>query len=592
MGKALAMLLALAIVTLTVLSATSYQSSPSMCVPWPWFTEYSTDGQSFLPLEEGQRFSARDGDLTLRMRLPEAWPYAIQMHLLLDHITASISVNGELVRQTGLPGGGVDHSCCARTMLLLDEGDFSPGDELTVTLHNPHAAGANAGAYNTFLDNVYIANENRLREQLERESLPFRVLGMAEIVMALLVLSMSVTARLMGVRTGSTQLPLALMIFCHGVLMAEWNLLSVSRHHAFITSSGQICAMFMAIAALLLCAGELGGRGGRAVCGAAAALGGVAAVLLVAALLQMMLLYDAMAVFRAALLLCCGAALTCTLRRLLGRGTTLAMRAKAATLSLVVASLMLDAVNAWFGWLGDGLVSLVTVFVCGAVYLPFGLAAIGKSLRDAQRSAMLERELRDSRVTLAMSQIRTHFIFNVLNTISGMCKYDPEQADAAVVRFARYLRSNIDVMTEDKPVAFESELTRTEDYVALEQMRFGERIRLLEEVGVRGFCLPPLILQPIVENAIRHGLLQKPEGGTVTLRTSQTGGYVRIEVEDDGVGFDPATLNRQRDGRRSIALDNVRFRLEHMAAGGLEIESSPGVGTRVILSIPEKEAFR
>lgn len=592
MKKAFAMLLALAAVTLAVLSVTSEQSSSSLCVPLKWFTEYSTDGQHFQPLEEGQRFSARDGDLTLRMRLPEQWPYPMQMHLLLDHITATVAVNGETVYQTGLPDGSVDFSCCGRTWLRLDEADFSLGDELSVTLHNPHPAGANADAYNTFLDNVYIANENRLREQLDRESFPLRVLGAAEAVLALLVLSMGFTAGLMGVKTGGTLLPLALMIFCHGVLLAERNMLSAILRHAFVTSSEQMCMMFMAIAALLLCAGELGGRGGRAVRRAASALGGVTAVLLMAALLRLLLLYDAMAVFRAALLPCCCLALVCCLRTLTGRGRTPVMRAKAAALSAVMASLMLDAVNAWFGWLGDGVVSLVTVLVCGAACLPFVLTAMGRSLREAQRSATLEAELRDSRVTLAMSQIRTHFIFNVLNTISGMCKYDPEQADAAVVRFARYLRSNIDTMAEDSPVAFESELTRTEDYVALEQMRFGERIRLREEIGVRGFCLPPLILQPIVENAIRHGLLKRPEGGTVVLRTAQREGFVRIEVEDDGEGFDPAAIEKHKDGRRSVALDNVRFRLEHMVSGEMEIRSSPGKGTRVILRIPEKEAFR
>ena len=191
-----------------------------------------------------------------------------------------------------------------------------------------------------------------------------------------------------------------------------------------------------------------------------------------------------------------------------------------------------------------------------------------------------------------MSQIRTHFIFNVLNTISGMCKFDPEQADAAVVSFARYLRGNIDSMAEDKLVSFESELERTENYVALEQIRFGDRIHLQKELGVSGFCLPPLILQPIVENAIRHGLLKKPDGGVITLRTLRADGFVRIEVEDNGVGFDPATLPQAKpNGHRYVALDNVRFRLAHMVCGRLDIQSSPGKGTLVTLSIPEKEAF-
>ena len=307
-------------------------------------------------------------------------------------------------------------------------------------------------------------------------------------------------------------------------------------------------------------------------------------------MLQRVLLYDAMALFRAALLPCCAAALGCTLRALLGRMGAASTRAKLAVLSLVMAAQMLDAVNAWFGWWRDGTASLCMVLIFEAVYLPMGLWAMASSLRAAQRSAKLEEDLRSSRITLAMSQIRTHFIFNVLNAISGLCKFAPDQADAAVVSFARYLRGNIDAMAEDRTVSFESELMRTENYVALEQIRFGDRISLRKEIGVSGFYLPPLILQPIVENAIRHGLLKKPGGGCVTLRTMRVDGAVRIEVEDDGAGFDP--LQPRSDGHRSVALDNIRFRLEHMVGGRIDIRSSPGKGTLVTLIIPEKEAFR
>ena len=592
MARAFAALLALAVISLSVLSATSQQSTVSLNMPAKWFSEYSTDGEHFLPLGEAQRFSARDGDLTLRMQLPEAYPFPIQMHMLLDHITASVAVNGQLVLETALPGGNTDHSHCGSTWLHLDSNELSLGDELTVTLHNPHPAGANADAYNTFLDNLYIANEIRLSTQWSKTYAPIHMLGAAELALALMILSISGTARLMGVRQGGALPYAALIIFCHGVLMTLWNLMNVNLRHAFITSATQMSRMFMTLAALMLCAEELGGLSGQTLRRLAAALGALTALLLVLPMLQVVLLYDAMALFRAALLPCCTTALWFSLRALPERQRTLAMRARLFVLSLMMAALMLDAVNAWFGWWRDGFAGIATVLVSEAVYLPLGLAAMASSLRAAQRSVKLEEDLRNSRITLAMSQIRTHFIFNVLNTISGLCKFNPEQADAAVVSFARYLRSNIDSMSEDRLVSFESELTRTENYITLEKIRFGDRISLRKEIGASGFCLPPLILQPIVENAIRHGLLKKPEGGIVTLRTVREGGFVRIEVEDDGVGFDPASLPRSNpNGRRSVALDNVRFRLEHMVRGQIHIQSSPGKGTLVVLSIPEKEAF-
>ena len=590
MAKAFSVLLALAWISLFVLSATSHQSTPSLILPDKYFTEYSTDGDHFLPLAADQRFSARDSDLSLRMQIPEDYPFAYRMHMQLDHIAASVFVNGTLVRETGLPGGGTDQSICGRTWLHLDEWDLSPGDTLTVTLHNPHPAGANADAYNTFLDHVYVANEVRLNARLSSLYAPVHWLGMAELALALIILSVGMSARLMGVRQTGAPLYAALAIFCHGALLALWNPVNLDLSFTFVTSATQMCRMFMTLSALMLCAEELGGRGGQALRRMAAGLGALTALLLVLSMLQRVLLYDAMALFRAALLPCCAAALGCTLRALLGRMGAASTRAKLAVLSLVMAAQMLDAVNAWFGWWRDGTASLCMVLIFEAVYLPMGLWAMASSLRAAQRSAKLEEDLRSSRITLAMSQIRTHFIFNVLNAISGLCKFAPDQADAAVVSFARYLRGNIDAMAEDRTVSFESELMRTENYVALEQIRFGDRISLRKEIGVSGFYLPPLILQPIVENAIRHGLLKKPGGGCVTLRTMRVDGAVRIEVEDDGAGFDP--LQPRSDGHRSVALDNIRFRLEHMVGGRIDIRSSPGKGTLVTLIIPEKEAFR
>ena len=193
-----------------------------------------------------------------------------------------------------------------------------------------------------------------------------------------------------------------------------------------------------------------------------------------------------------------------------------------------------------------------------------------------------ERQLTEVRVTTTMSQIRSHFIFNVLNAISGMCKYDPEKADRTIVSFARYLRANIDVLQEDQPVSFRTSLRQVEDYVELEKIRFGDKIRFVEEIGEDRFVMPLLILQPIVENAIKHGILPRPEGGTITLTTWRTAEDVRISVTDDGVGFDP----EETPDRSSVGLKNVRFRLQYLMNGRLELESAPGRGTTITVILP------
>ena len=120
-----------------------------------------------------------------------------------------------------------------------------------------------------------------------------------------------------------------------------------------------------------------------------------------------------------------------------------------------------------------------------------------------------EKLLMNARITMMFSQIRSHFIFNILNAISGMCKYNPQKADETIIHFARYLRTNVETISNDQLIPFQASLRQLIDYVTLEQIRFEDKIRLETDIAVEDFLIPPLILQPIVENAIRHGITPK-----------------------------------------------------------------------------------
>ena len=232
----------------------------------------------------------------------------------------------------------------------------------------------------------------------------------------------------------------------------------------------------------------------------------------------------------------------------------------------------------------SGLIMILTAVLC--FMLLEGASFLSQHVKQSRMLAEKETQLENSRVMITMSQIRSHFVFNILNAISGMCKYDPEKADETVVRFARYLRNNIDIMEDDKMLPFTVELQRLEDYVILEQVRFGDRIEFLTDLEVTDFMLPPLILQPIVENAIKHGISKKPDGGTILLSTREESDRIVIEVDDDGIGFDTQTM----ENGTSIGLKNIRFRLRSLTGGTLTIRSTPGKGTKAIISIPRKEA--
>ena len=116
-------------------------------------------------------------------------------------------------------------------------------------------------------------------------------------------------------------------------------------------------------------------------------------------------------------------------------------------------------------------------------------------------------------------------------------------------------------------------------------MRYGNDLKVVFQTPVTAFSLPTLTLEPIVENAVRHGVMQRENGGTVTIRTGEERSRYLVVITDDGVGFDPGTLLRL--GREHVGLMNVRERLTAMCGGELEIRSTPGQGTEVVISIPK-----
>lgn len=163
-----------------------------------------------------------------------------------------------------------------------------------------------------------------------------------------------------------------------------------------------------------------------------------------------------------------------------------------------------------------------------------------------------------------------------------LCLYDPAEANQTVVHFAKYLRGNINILQDDELIPFRKELEHLEDYIVLEKVRFGERVQFVKELELEEFMIPPLILQPIVENAIKHGVLRTPKGGSIKLTTKRSFNQVDIQIIDDGAGFDLDTPIREG----AVGISNVKFRLEYMIKGKMEIESVPGKGTTVTIKMP------
>lgn len=197
-------------------------------------------------------------------------------------------------------------------------------------------------------------------------------------------------------------------------------------------------------------------------------------------------------------------------------------------------------------------------------------------------------ELVESRTAVMLSQIHPHFLFNSLTAISELCESAPGEAQKAVDEFAGYLRGNMDSLSQKGCIPFDEELRHTGLYLSLEKYRFQNRLQVEYNLLEKDFLIPMLTLQPIVENAVNHGITKRKEGGTIKISTfSDKTDYI-ITVFDNGVGFDPDAP--PADNKAHVGLDNVRMRLLHMRGGVITVESSPGCGTQVTMRLPKRYA--
>jgi two-component sensor histidine kinase len=202
--------------------------------------------------------------------------------------------------------------------------------------------------------------------------------------------------------------------------------------------------------------------------------------------------------------------------------------------------------------------------------------------RDQERAASLAR----ARLDALRMQLQPHFLFNTLNTIGGLVYEDPQKADAILTALSDLLRMSLETSRETElPLSREMEFV--ERYLAIMHARFEERVRFQIDLEpeVRDALVPPMLLQPIVENAVEHGLQPKPAGGVVTVKASRREGFVRLEVRDDGVGLPASTSTNE-----GVGLQNTRARLRELYGDHATIELRNESGTTVEILIPFRVA--
>ena len=261
-----------------------------------------------------------------------------------------------------------------------------------------------------------------------------------------------------------------------------------------------------------------------------------------------------------------------------------------AVIAFIFVAVLEASVAVWQG--GALSVCALLLIVVGSVVIIWReskkrMQAILEAQRiEAEKQAM-ELKLQESQISIMLSQIQPHFLYNTLNSIYQLCETNPMRARSMVNLFSEYLRNNLSSLEEPGLISFETELAHINTYLEIEKVRFEDTLEIEYDIKCVDFSLPVLTVQPIVENAVKHGTSKKRGGGKVIISTCEEKEYFIIEVSDTGCGFDPE--KPKDDGKRHVGIENVRQRLFNMCQGTLTIESTVGEGTLATIRIPKGE---
>ena len=220
------------------------------------------------------------------------------------------------------------------------------------------------------------------------------------------------------------------------------------------------------------------------------------------------------------------------------------------------------------------------------IFMEMQVSSAAMYAERTKELAHSEVQLAESRMSAMVSQIQPHFIFNTLDTIYGLCDEDVERAKEAIASFSRYLRTNLASLRQTVPVPIATEMQHVRTYLELEKMADSNRLQYVLDVRVTGFLVPALSVQTLVENAVKHGLGGREEGGLVTVSTRELADEFAIRIVDNGVGFDTNAVLNDADSTH-VGISNTKTRLADMCHGSLDIVSIPNEGTTVIIRIPK-----
>ena len=591
------LLLFLAVFLLWFYNSTSTQAVPALIAQVYFDGEYKVADGDWQKITDGEHIPATDGDVTLRgnfhMRAPDGeyvgiYRGELPIAFYTNHINLTIiEGDGEPFvmdmenRIYGRSACGVNWT--AHTLMSDSE------DTIEIIVHNPHEFG-NETAVDELLSSMALWAGIEFEQGILAEGEPVRNAGMLLILVSIVFLGIALFSTLIHIKNSGIVWLLGLVVLFAGAY-TTYNAGGVSFWSESIVSNTTVLCFSMMLYMLFLLMSISYLLKSTKIIGeiTTVLLALTDAVFFVLPIFSDVYFYDTLVWWAAVQIIANVIFLVCVVKEFIESKTK--ERWLYAGVTLPLFAFVVDVVGVELGAWRGGVISQYVFVILFSIAMITVLKFIPQSINAATKAKELEMEkivlnaqLSESRISTMMSQIRPHFIYNTLGSIEQLCKLDPPKAGELVHNFAKYLRGNFGELDNPKPILMSQEMEHVHHYISIENVRFPD-MTFSFEMNSDDFHIPALTVQPIVENAIKHGLMKLQKGGVIRVATYETDTEYCISVEDDGVGFDTGAL---LDDRKHVGLRNIRERLKVMVNGTLEIESTVGVGTKVVVKIPKE----
>ena len=559
--------------------------------------EYKVADGDWNPYVKGKHIPSDKGDVTLKGNFQLFVPTTGEvvgnasegtiLAFYFNHIGGEVSEGGEEFRPFDTESNLIGEDLCGKMYI----GYVCKGaKEIIIKLKNPHKFG-NSGAVDDFLNNLSTYGGTDFeRDTLNRGS-AHRILGIALILFAFMILGTAIFSMLIHIKGSKNLWLVGFGVFCAGIyfLFKAHGVMFFSEIIKFNTRMlvGSTMLYMLAITAVtsiwlrgkakitahILTAFDLFSN----------------AAFMMAPIISDIKFYDTLPLWAGVQGVICVVMIVLIALRF-AKGDK-KVKIISIFFMLPMISFILDIIGVRFGLCQSGLVSEITFILIFVVSLVVLLKVVPQNLNATIRARELEAEkmilnakLTESRIATMISQIQPHFIYNTLGTIEQLCITDSGEASKLVRNFSLYLRGNFSELDNAKPIRFSQEMNHVKHYTDIEQVRFPD-ITIQYDLRSVEFLLPALSVQPLVENAIKHGLMGLEKGGIVTISAYETEDSYVVEVTDDGVGFD---MDAGYDETRHVGIKNIRGRIDAMCNGTLTIESEIGKGTKATIRIPRE----